>query len=170
MKPRALKDTGLSAIYRSTRKAAVECGGYLEEIERFREGLRVSPEESDRAKWLNLQHPQKMWLEFCKLQGWTEKGPRDKTFLQLTVKKALEQSDSQLAANLAMYLPAKRAYSVAAGMLDRLEVPMRPVVAAALDVPRDAKHEAILALPRQTAMGRQRTFTVERCVVLRQGR
>ena len=69
-----------------------------------------------------------------------------KTFLQLVVKKALALPDSTVAAGLAQVLPAKRTYSISAGMLHRLDPQMRPVVADALDVPPDSKHDAVLAL------------------------
>jgi hypothetical protein len=143
---RALADTGLNAIYRSTRKAAVECGGWLKEIERWRDELRTSPEESERSKWLNLQHPQKMWLEFCKYQGWNQKEPTEKTFLQVVVKKALQLENGQIAQGLASNLTTRRLYAIATAMLDRLDVPMRPITSSALDVPPDSKHEAILAM------------------------
>jgi hypothetical protein len=144
---RYLRDIGLGRIPRSSRKACIDCSYYLQEIDAWRQDLRVSAEEKERAQYLNLSHPQVVWRDFSKWMGWQgDNEETEKPFLRLVVKKALALPDSTVAAGLAQVLPAKRTYSIAAGMLHRLDPQMRPVVADALDVPPDSKHDAVLAL------------------------
>ena len=119
---------------------------HLKEIGAWREELRVSHEEKERARSLNLNHPQVVWRDFSKWKGWmADREETERTFLQLTVKKALVLPDSAVAAGLAQNLPAKRTYSIAAAMLHRLDPQMRAIVADALDVPPNSKHDAVLA-------------------------
>ena len=47
---RSLKDIGLHGIPKSSRKAGIECAYYLKEIGAWREELRVSVEEKERAQ------------------------------------------------------------------------------------------------------------------------
>lgn len=143
---RSLKDIGLHGIPKSSRKAGIECAYYLKEIGAWREELRVSVEEKERAQDLNLNHPQVVWRDFAKMQGWNQKEPTEKTFLQLTVKKVLMLDNGQVAQGLASNLTTRRLHAVASAMLERLDVPMRPIMSSALDVPPNSKHEAILAV------------------------
>jgi hypothetical protein len=86
--------------------------------------------------------------------GMSEQAERCKT-------DALTLPDNVLAQNLAM-LPPKRTYSFAAGLLSKLDVPMRPVLAGSLDVPADAKRDAVLELLKQARLGHVRTVAAGR--------
>ena len=54
--------------------------------------------------------------------------------------------DNALCQNLAAILPPSRIYSIAASLLSRMEVPMRPIMANSVDVPGNARPDAVLAL------------------------
>ena len=69
---RYLRDIGLGGIPKNSRKAGIECSYYLKEIGAWRQDLRVSADEKERAQDLNLNHPQVVWRDFSKWMGWTD--------------------------------------------------------------------------------------------------
>lgn len=151
---RNLVAVGLHKVPKMARKACIDAAPYLKRhkgmvtIDEYREELKNSDDPKDQWKYLNQQSPQAVWREYAKYyELLPEKDEVEKKFEDMKVKDVLRSMENpEIASRLSRLIGDNRTTDLSGSMLEKVFPPKRPAPVNTIDIPTEAKSDAVLHL------------------------